>query len=115
MALKSSAAGHGTPDPLPEAGMAELQAQLESLRADVAALTAMFRAEPHSRAESLRQAAAGAFEELKAQGGDGLAGAEAKAREAMADISDYARKNPLHSLGVAVGLGMILGLLFGRR
>jgi len=30
-------------------------------------------------------------------------------------VTDYTRKHPLQSLGIAAGLGMLLGLLFGRR
>lgn len=33
----------------------------------------------------------------------------------MAALEDYARKNPAYAVGGALGLGVILGILLGRR
>jgi ElaB/YqjD/DUF883 family membrane-anchored ribosome-binding protein len=63
-------------------------------------------------AESLLQAAA-------AESGEGLhesgAGAGDSAREAAREIEDQVRRNPWAAVGIAAGVGLVLGLLLGRR
>jgi ElaB/YqjD/DUF883 family membrane-anchored ribosome-binding protein len=98
-------------DTLGAKNVADFQAQLAALRADLAALGATLAAMSKTGSETARQAASDAYAEMKAKGGDTMAEAEA----ALDGVADYARKNPLQSLGIAAGLGMMLGLLFGRR
>jgi ElaB/YqjD/DUF883 family membrane-anchored ribosome-binding protein len=63
-------------------------------------------------AESLLQAAA-------AESGEHLheAGAAAvdSAREAAREIEDQVRRNPWAAVGIAAGVGLVLGLLLGRK
>ena len=94
---------------------ADIEAQLAALRADIAALAASLSALSRSGTSAMQQAATDAYADLKAKGGEDFARAEAKAQQAMADVTDYASKNLLQSLGMAAGLGLVLGLLFGRR
>ena len=42
-------------------------------------------------------------------------GAKAEANSVVADLEDFARKNPGAVLGGAIGLGVVLGLLLRRR
>ena len=42
-------------------------------------------------------------------------GAKAEASSVVADLEDFARKNPGAVLGGAIGLGVVLGLLLRRR
>jgi ElaB/YqjD/DUF883 family membrane-anchored ribosome-binding protein len=42
-------------------------------------------------------------------------GAKAEANSVIADLEDFARKNPGAVVGGAVGLGVVLGLLLRRR
>jgi ElaB/YqjD/DUF883 family membrane-anchored ribosome-binding protein len=59
-------------------------------------------------AESLLQAAA-------AESGERLEGAGESARAAAHEIDDQVRRNPWAAVGVAVGAGLVLGLLLGRK
>jgi ElaB/YqjD/DUF883 family membrane-anchored ribosome-binding protein len=59
-------------------------------------------------AESLLQAAA-------AQSGERLEGAGEEARAAAREIDAQVRRNPWAAVGVAAGIGLVLGLLLGRR
>lgn len=93
----------------------DIEAQVAALRADIAALAANLSAMSRSGTTAMQQAATDAYADLKAKGGEDFARAEAKAKQAMTDVTDYATKNPLQMLGMAAGLGILLGLLFGRR
>jgi ElaB/YqjD/DUF883 family membrane-anchored ribosome-binding protein len=42
-------------------------------------------------------------------------GAVEEVREAAETADEYVRKNPWQAVGVAAGLGVLLGLLIGRR
>lgn len=95
--------------------VADFQTQLATLRADIAGLADILSAMSRNGSEQVRQAVAEAYAEMKSKGGDGFAQAEAKATDAVESVADYASKNPLQSLGIAAGVGMLLGLLFGRR
>ena len=94
---------------------AELLRQMAELRADVARLTASLGAAAQGRAESLLDQVQSRVAELggaaEAAVKDRVAGAE----EVLEQASDYARRKPLHALGLALGAGMVFGALFGRR
>ena len=106
MATKPKSGDDGTPD--------DIEAQLADLRSEIAALAATLAALSRSGSEAVKQAATEAYAGLKSQGGD-FGDAEAKAQQVLTEVSDYSRKKPLQSLGLAAGVGMMLGLLFGRR
>lgn len=59
-------------------------------------------------AESLLQAVA-------AESGERLEGAGDSAREAAREIEDQVRRNPWAAVGVAAAVGLVLGLLLGRK
>lgn len=92
---------------------ADIEAQLAALRAEIAALTQTLTDLSRSGSDALKQAATEACSALKS--GEDFAEAEARARQTLTEITDYARNNPLQSLGIAAGVGVMLGLLFGRR
>ena len=91
----------------------EIEAQLAALRAEIAALASTLAALSRSGSDAVKQAATEAYAGLKAQ--DDFAEAEAQAHAALDGVADYARKKPMQSLGIAAGIGMMLGLLLGRR
>ena len=94
---------------------AELARQIAQLRADLEALTASLGDLAQGKASSLlgqlqgRVAALGGTVEAAMM--DKLAGAEATFDE----VTDYARRKPLHALAMAAGVGILLGLLLGRK
>ena len=91
-----------------------IEAQLAALQAQIAALAATLAGLSQSGADAVKQAATEAYAGLKSQSPD-FDAAEARAQQIVAEVADYARKNPLQSLGLATGFGLFLGLLFGRR
>ena len=63
-------------------------------------------------AEALLATAAG---EAGEQLGDAATAARNEAREAMREIEAGVREHPWAALGIAAGVGLVLGLLLGRR
>jgi len=59
-------------------------------------------------AETLMQAAA-------AESGEHLRDVGDSAREAATEIDEQVRKNPWAAVGIAAGVGLLLGLLLGRK
>ena len=111
MAVKPAA------EPKAEDGIdgAELARQIRELRADLEKLAAALGDLSEGRAAGLLDALQS---RLRDMGGnaetlvkDKLAGAEAT----LDEVADYARRKPLHALGIAAAAGMLFGLLFGRR
>ena len=103
----------------PKAGQgvdgAELARQIAALRADLEALTTSLGDLAQGKASNLLDQLQSRMAEL---GGSAeaamkvrLAGAEATFDE----VTDYARRKPLHALAMAAVAGMVLGLLFGRK
>ncbi len=94
---------------------AEMLRQIAELRADVARLTAALGEAAQCQAQDMldqmqsRVADMGGVAQAAVR--DRVAGAE----EALQQTSDYARRKPLHALGLALGAGMVFGVLFGRR
>jgi ElaB/YqjD/DUF883 family membrane-anchored ribosome-binding protein len=74
--------------------LTDLQAELAALRADLAAITATLASMAQTSTEKA------AVQQIE---------------QTLEQVTDYTRKHPLQSLGIAAGLGMLLGLLFGRR
>ena len=111
MAIRPTAgskAGQGTDG-------AELARQIAALRADLEALATSLGDLAQGKASSLLDQLHGRVAELggtvEASMMDKLAGAEAT----FDGVTDYARRKPLHALAIAAGVGMVLGLLFGRK
>jgi ElaB/YqjD/DUF883 family membrane-anchored ribosome-binding protein len=59
-------------------------------------------------AEALMQTAA-------AESGEHLRDAGDSAREAASEIDEQVRRNPWAAVGIAAGVGLLLGLLLGRK
>jgi ElaB/YqjD/DUF883 family membrane-anchored ribosome-binding protein len=59
-------------------------------------------------AEALMQAAA-------AESGEHLRDVGDSAREAATEIDEQVRKNPWAAVGIAAGVGLLIGLLLGRK
>ena len=115
MSMKPKSVEEAAEEALGAENVADFQAQLAALRADLVAMAATLAAMSRTGGDQVKQAAADAFADLKAKGGESVDAAAAQAGETLDGVADYARQNPLQSLGIAAGLGMILGLIFGRR
>ena len=50
-----------------------------------------------------------------AESGERLRGAADSARETASEIDEQVRRNPWAAVGIAAGVGLLLGLLLGRK
>ena len=99
-----------------EAGdTAEIQAQLEAVRQDVAELTRALAAYGKSQKDGMTQAAQARAQALRGDAEAGLAEAEARAREAYERSEAAVRENPGTAMAVAGGVGFLAGLFLARR
>ena len=99
----------------PDPDMVQLQEQIAILRADIARIAETLALLGQTSGETLREALTAKAEQLRAEGEAQLAEAGRSTEAALADVTDYARRNPVQALAMAGGLGMVFGLLFGRR
>ena len=95
--------------------IARLEEQIAALRADISRIAESLGHLGQTSGETLRATLAEKAEALRANGEAHLADASHSAEVALADVTEYARRKPIHALAMAGGLGLLLGLLFGRR
>lgn len=93
----------------------DLRRQLEALRADLASVTStvaeMGKHKGEAVAESLRDSAS----KLYAAGEEKAGQMAHAAGDIYAEYSEMTRRNPATALGIAAGVGFIVGLLLSRR
>lgn len=94
---------------------AELAAALAQLRAEIAdlrtALGDLAEVKAKGLGATLREQAA----DLIGEGGAELEAMSARAEDLRDSVRAYARANPDKALAAAAGLGLLFGLIFGRR
>lgn len=95
--------------------VAQLEEQIALLRADMARIAETLAALGQTSGETLREAMAAKAASLRADGEARLAEAGHTAEATLDALTGYARRKPLHAMAMAGGLGLLIGLLFGRR
>jgi ElaB/YqjD/DUF883 family membrane-anchored ribosome-binding protein len=68
----------------------------------------------HKAAEDLRSAAGATADEYRARGKEVLDDALHRARSFQDDSKQYVRENPTKAVFTALGIGLVLGLIFRR-
>jgi ElaB/YqjD/DUF883 family membrane-anchored ribosome-binding protein len=93
----------------------KLLADLQTVVADAEAL---LKATSNQAGEKIQEARAKAEESLAAAR-ERLSGVEEEAlrqaRELMTEGEEYVRENPWQAVGIAAGVGLLLGLILSRR
>lgn len=103
----SASAGEVTTD--------DIRAQIAALQSDVAELTRTVGDYGRSRGDEAKAAAARKAEELKARADMVRHDAETQLRSGYAQAETAVRDNPAAAVGLAAGVGFVLGLLSTRR
>jgi ElaB/YqjD/DUF883 family membrane-anchored ribosome-binding protein len=103
---------HDTPE---SPSVEDLSQQIKDLKADVAKLVetlgSMAKAEGEDLTEDMRARA----EKLRKAGAARTAEAEARLSELASEAEVLARERPAAAMGVAAGVGFVLGLILARR
>ena len=82
---------------------------------DAEALIKASAADGATDLSEIRARAEESLARVKAQLGELPASMRARGQEAIATTQDYIQKNPWSALGIAAGVGVLVGLLSGRR
>ena len=86
----------------------DLSAQIETLKNDIATLTGSLSNYGKATTEEAKQKAKETISDL------GAAGRE-KAHDAQSQAEEFIRTQPATALGIATGIGFLIGLLMSRR
>jgi ElaB/YqjD/DUF883 family membrane-anchored ribosome-binding protein len=97
------------------ADTAQLAKDIAALRADLEQITALLTKVANARSESILEGLQHGAADLGANAEALLKEKTASVEAALDDVTDYARRKPLHAMAWAAGAGMLFGLLFGRR
>ena len=92
----------------------ELKAQLEATRRDMEILAEMVRDRASARALSARDEVMGKVDELSVEARAMVGAAQVEAIRLADEASDTVRRNPLAAVGIAFGLGWLVGKMSRR-
>lgn len=98
-----------------EPSSAELSDQIAALKADIAGLASTLTAMGKARGQAVADAAREDAAAIRAKGEEAAAEAGAKARELLSEAEAVLRDRPGTALGVALGIGFLVGLMTNRR
>lgn len=94
---------------------AELSAQIDALKTDLAAIAETLTTIGRARGQAVADAARDEAYNLKARGEEKVAELQNHAAELTSQANQMLRENPAAVLGVAAGAGFLVGVLLSRR
>jgi ElaB/YqjD/DUF883 family membrane-anchored ribosome-binding protein len=100
--------------PKGKTGTEDLQAQLDALRAELAALAGSLQADGKKMAEALKDRAEGLSEEAKVRARAALHDIRAETDRLEDRLEAQVRDKPLQSILMAFGLGLIVSIFLRR-
>lgn len=99
----------------PPPGPEELAAQLETLRRDIAAIADTIQSMGMATGEAAAQGVRARAEAVRDEGAAHLRELQAKVEAAAGEAGQFARRDPAMAMGIAAGIGFLIGLLVARR
>lgn len=93
----------------------DLSAQLETLRADVSQLTSLLGDYGRDRADQAGKSAKQRVADLRSRAEDDAERLRARAGDLAHDAENFMHERPATAIGIAVGLGFLVGLAASRR
>jgi ElaB/YqjD/DUF883 family membrane-anchored ribosome-binding protein len=93
----------------------KLFSDLQTVVDDAEALLQATAGQAGERVDGIRERAKASLKQAKARLLEAEGEALEQARQAAASADEYVHKNPWQAVGVAAGVGLLLGLLIGRR
>ena len=112
--MVSPAAGTGKAQDGAKRSAAELEAQIEILRAEVAKLSEQIESSSEISMRAMKRAAAAGVDQLKSQGEAAYEGLRANARDIEGQVYAAVREKPATSLAVAAAIGFLLAIMARR-
>ena len=96
-------------------GADRLREDLEAMKNDFAALRDDLRVFAQDAGSAARTGAASAAERLRQGGREALDSARAKGRQAKEQVQGQIEDHPFMAVGVAFGVGLLVGAIIARR
>lgn len=93
----------------------DLQKQIGALKGDVAALTGALEEYGKAQSAHLKSVAENAARGVAQKGEETLHAAQDQAAKAYHNSEQHIRDNPAAAVGIAAGIGFVVGLFAGRR
>lgn len=93
----------------------DLSVQVEQLKTDISALTQTIADLSANKGEELADTVRRRAETARARGEAQLHDLQRQARDGLDGAEDYVRRNPATALGIAAGVGVLVGMLSARR
>ena len=93
----------------------ELQAQIAALKADISELTSTVTRFGKTQSDIFRNQARDGLRVVSARGTETYNAAHDYADQKLTETEDYIRTHPAAAVGIAAGVGFLVGLLSGRR
>jgi ElaB/YqjD/DUF883 family membrane-anchored ribosome-binding protein len=93
----------------------QLVADLKTVVSDAEALLKATSAQTGEKIQEVRARAEQSLQQARARLGDLEDEALKRAREVADATDEYVRENPWQSVGIAAGVGLLVGLLLSRR
>ncbi len=115
MATATSTNGNAKTAASNKATTDDLEAQIAALKADVAALTGTLKDMGIQKGVSLKSSAKDSAEALRKRGEDTAADLKKSAQHYYATAESQVRENPAAAIGIAAGVGFLVGLIMNRR
>lgn len=107
---RTSANGSGK-----DASVADLSAQIETLRKDLSALTGTINDLGKAKSAELTEAATDRVDAAREKGAQAAQAVTDRAKEVHEQANDFVKSQPATALGIAAGLGFLVGMLNARR
>lgn len=96
------------------ASAADMEAQIETLKAEIAKLSAQIASSGGRSFDALKNIASDGADQLRYQGEAAVEGLKAKADDLEGQMAAAVREKPVTSLAIAAGVGFLFALLARR-
>ncbi|MDD5198572.1 MAG: hypothetical protein PHC88_02115 [Terrimicrobiaceae bacterium] len=97
-----------------EAGMKRAQTAIASSKEHLTHAAKDIGEAASAKYEDIRTQATSKVGEYKGRAQQAISGATSKAQDLQGDTEQFVRDNPLQAIGIAVGVGFVLGLIMRR-
>lgn len=111
---KTEKSANGSRAEAAKPSVTEMEAQIETLKAEIAKLTAQVSSSGERSFEALKNIAQEGVHQARVQGEAAMAGLKGNAGDIEAQVTAAVREKPVTSLAIAAGVGFLFALLSRR-
>ncbi len=111
---KTEKPANGSRTTASDPSISEMEAQIETLKAEIAKLTAQVQSSGEKSLEALKSIAQEGATQMRAKGEAAVQGLKSEASDIEGEIVARVREKPVTSLAIAAGVGFLFALLTRR-